>query len=117
MSYETIRRWGSKFGAAYAKRLRRKRPFRKDVRQLDEVAIPIGSRKHWLWRAVDQDGYVLDEIVQSCRDTKAAKRLLIRLMKKQGVSLIDRQLGREVAGIMQGGSMSWQMGRQRGSGL
>ena len=39
---------------------------------------------HWLWRAVDQDGYVLDEIVQSRRNTKAARRLLIRLMKKQG---------------------------------
>ena len=42
------------------------------------------DRRHWLWRAVDQNGYVLDEIVQSRRNTKAAKRLLIRLMKKQG---------------------------------
>lgn len=46
----------------------------------------IGGRKHWLWRAVDQDGYVLDEIVQARRDTKAAKRLLVRLLKKQGLS-------------------------------
>jgi putative transposase len=44
----------------------------------------IAGRKHWLWRAVDQDGYVLDEIVQSRRDTKAAKRLLRRLLKQQG---------------------------------
>lgn len=43
-------------------------------------------RKHWLWRAVDQDGYVLDEIVQVHRDTKAAKRLLVRLLNKQGLS-------------------------------
>lgn len=43
-----------------------------------------GGRKYWLWRAVDQDGYVLDEIVQTRRNTKAAKRLLTRLMKKQG---------------------------------
>ena len=47
--------------------------------------ISIAGRKHWLWRAVDQDGYVLDEIVQSRRDTKAAKRLLIRLLKKAGM--------------------------------
>ncbi len=45
--------------------------------------ISIGGRKHWLWLAVDQDGYVLDEIVQARRDTKAAKRLLVRLLKKQ----------------------------------
>jgi putative transposase len=50
------------------------------------VVISIAGKKHWLWRAVDQDGYVLDEIVQSQRDTKAAKRLLTRLMKKQGMA-------------------------------
>jgi putative transposase len=54
------------------------------VWHLDEVVVTIGGRKHWLWRAVDQDGYVLDEIVQSRRNTTAAKRLLVRLMKKQG---------------------------------
>lgn len=57
-----------------------------DIWYLDEVVISIGGRKHWLWRAVDQDGYVLDEIVQARRDTKAAKRLLVRLLKKQGLS-------------------------------
>lgn len=86
MSYETIRRWGRKFGAAYAKRLRRKTPSRKDIGHLDEVVVAICGRKHWLWRAVDQDGHVLDEIVQVRRDTKAAKRLLIRLLKKQGLA-------------------------------
>ena len=86
VSYETIRRWGRKFGAAYAKQLRRKKPSRKDIWHLDEVVISIGGRKYWLWRAVDQDGYVLDEIVQSRRDTKAAKRLLVRLLKRQGLT-------------------------------
>ena len=86
VSYETIRRWGRKFGAAYAQRLRRKTPSREDIWHLDEVVVTIGGRKHWLWRAVDQDGYVLDEIVQTRRDTKAAKRLLIRLLKKQGLA-------------------------------
>lgn len=64
VSYETIRPWGIKFGPDYARGLRRKRPSRNDVWQLDEVVITIAGRKHWLWRAVDQDGYVLDEIVQ-----------------------------------------------------
>ena len=48
---------------------------------LDEVVITITGEKRWLWRAVDQEGYVLDEIVQARRDTKAAKRLLRRLLK------------------------------------
>ena len=84
VSYETVRRWALKFGPAYARRLRRRTPSRRDIWHLDEVVITIAGQKHWLWRAVDQDGYVLDEIVQTRRDTKAAKRLLKRLLKKQG---------------------------------
>jgi hypothetical protein len=67
VSYETIRRWGRKFGAAYAKQLRRKKPSREDIWYLDEVVISIGGQKHWLWRAVDQDGYVLDPNGSLCR--------------------------------------------------
>ncbi|WP_440412364.1 IS6 family transposase [Neorhizobium petrolearium] len=84
VSYETIRCWAKKFGPDYAARSRRKPPSLNDIWHLDEVVVMIGGRKHWLWRAVDQDGYVLDEIVQARRNTKAARRLLIRLMKKQG---------------------------------
>jgi putative transposase len=84
VSYETVRRWALRFGPDYARRLKRKRPRRRDVWHLDEVVVTIAGKKHWLWRAVDQDGYVLDEIVQSRRDTKAATRLLKRLLKKQG---------------------------------
>ena len=51
VSYETIRRWGRKFGPAYAKQLRRKRPSCRDIWHLDEVVISIAGRKHWLWRA------------------------------------------------------------------
>src|ERR687884_952898 len=51
---------------------------------LDEVRITIAGEKHWLWRAVDQDGLVLDVLVQSRRDKQAAKRLLRKLLKKQG---------------------------------
>jgi IS1 family transposase len=66
--------------------LRRKLPSTNDLWHLDEVVISIARKKHWLWQAVDQDGYVLDGIVQSRRNTKAAKRLLTRLMKKQGIA-------------------------------
>jgi putative transposase len=96
VSYETVRRWELKFGPAYTRRLRRKAPSRRDIWHLDEVVITIAGKKHWLWRAVDQDGYVLDEIVQTRRDTKAAKRLLRRLLKKQGCPprrLITDKLG------------------------
>jgi len=86
VSYETIRRWGKKFDPGYARRLHRKKPSRSDVWHLDEVVITIAGKKQWLWRAVDQDGYVLDEIVQNRRDTKAARRLLTRLLKKQGIA-------------------------------
>ena len=65
-------------------RLRRKTPGQRDVWRLDEGVVSINGEKRYLWRAVDQDGYVLDEIVQVHRNTKAAKRLLTRLLRKQG---------------------------------
>jgi putative transposase len=86
VSYETIRRWAKKFGPAFACRLRRKPPSRDDIWHLDEVVFTIAGKNHWLWRAVDQEGYVLDEIIQNRRNTKAAKRLLTRLLKKQGIA-------------------------------
>lgn len=85
VSYETIRRWCRKHGPDYARRIRRKAPTKGEVWHLDEVVVRINGQKCWLWRAVDQDGYVLDEIVQTRRNTKAAKRLLTRLLKKQGM--------------------------------
>ncbi len=86
VSCESVRRWGRKFGPAYARRLRSKQLSRSDVWFFDEMRIVIAGKKHWLWRAVDQDGHVLDEIVQTRRNTKAAKRLLARLLKKQGIA-------------------------------
>ncbi|WP_425484128.1 IS6 family transposase [Allomesorhizobium camelthorni] len=85
VSYETIRRWGLKFGPDYSRRLGRKRPGPNDIWHLDEVVISIAGDIGF-GRAVDQDGYVLDEIVQNRRNIKAAKRLLTRLLKKQGVA-------------------------------
>ena len=94
--YESVRRWATKFGVAYADRLKRKAPSHRDIWHLDEVVIMINGEKRWLWRAVDQDGYVLDEIVQARRNTKAAKRLLMRLLGKQGLApkrIITDKLG------------------------
>jgi putative transposase len=84
VTYETIRQWGLKFGRAFANRIRQRAPCRGDKWHLDEVVITIAGTKHWLWRAVDQEGFVLDVLVQSRRDKKAAKRLLRKLLKKQG---------------------------------
>ena len=84
VSYETIQRWAIKFGADYARRLKRKAPTRYDIWHLDEIVITINGEKRYLWRAVDQEGYVLDKIAQIHRNTKAARRLLTRLLRKQG---------------------------------
>jgi putative transposase len=83
VSHETVRQWALKFGQAFANRIRRRLPCAGDKWHLDEVAIKIAGKKHWLWRAVDQDGRVLDILVQSRRDKRAAKRLLRKLLKKQ----------------------------------
>jgi putative transposase len=84
VTYETIRQWGLKFGCEFANRIRRRAPRRGDKWHLDEVVITIAGKKHWLWRAVDQEGFVLDVLVQSRRNKKAAKRLFRKLLKKQG---------------------------------
>jgi putative transposase len=84
VSYETIRRWAAKFGPAIARAVRRRAPRPGDIWHLDEVRVVIRGEVHWLWRAVDQHGVVLDEILQRRRDKQAAKRLLIKLLKRQG---------------------------------
>src|ERR687893_2531388 len=86
VSHETVRPWAMKFGQSFANQIRRRLPAPGDKWHLDEVVISIAGRKHWLWRAVDQHGAVLDILVQSRRDAKAAKRLLRKLLKKQGVA-------------------------------
>src|SRR3982750_1348062 len=84
VSHETVRQWGRKFGQAFANQIRRRLPRPGDKWHLDEVCLMIAGKKHWLWRAVDQDGVVLDVLVQRRRDKRAAKRLLRKLLKKQG---------------------------------
>jgi len=84
VSYETIRRWTVKFGPLIAHVLRRRQPRPSYVWHLDEVVMKIAGRSYWLWRAVDQSGIVLEEILQSRRDKRAAKRLLVKLIKRWG---------------------------------
>jgi putative transposase len=84
VSHETVRQWALKFGQAFANQIRRRLPCAGDKGHLDEVVLTIAGQKHWLWRAVDQDGIVLDVLVQSRRDKRAAKHLLRKLLKKQG---------------------------------
>jgi len=83
VSHESVRQWALKFGQAFANRIRRRLPCAGDKWHLDEAAIKIAGKKHWVWRAVDQDGIVLDILVQSRRDKGAAKRLLRKLLKRQ----------------------------------
>ena len=85
VSYETIRCWNLKFGREFARNLRRSRPKSTGRWHLDEMAVKIAGRRMWLWRAVDDEGEVLDCLVQKRRNTTAAMRLLHKLLKHQGV--------------------------------
>jgi putative transposase len=76
VSHEAIRQWCTKFGSAFAAGLRRRRARPGDKWHLDEVLLKIRGKRHWLWRAVDQHGVVLDILVQERRDQAAAERFL-----------------------------------------
>ncbi len=81
VSYETIRRWSLKFGQAYANGLRYRRARPGDKWHLDEVLLKINGETHYLWRAVDQEGHVLDILVQRRRHKRAAARFFRKLLK------------------------------------
>src|ERR671928_430681 len=80
VTHESIRQWCLRFGAGFARRLRRRRPKPGDTWHLDEVYLRINGALHYLWRAVDQDGVVLDILVQARRNATAAKRFFKRLL-------------------------------------
>jgi putative transposase len=84
VSRESIRLWCIKFGALYARRLKRKHRGYGDTFYIDEVFVKINGKQHYLWRAVDQDGEVVDVYLQSKRDGAAAKRFFKRLLRSHG---------------------------------
>ena len=79
--YEALRKWCRKFGQEYANQLRRRRPRPGDKWHMDEVFLTIKGARQYLWRAVDQEGNVLDILVQRRRDKRAAKKLFRKLLK------------------------------------
>ena len=84
VTYETIRRWCRTFGRAYARRLRQRRGRLGDTWYLDELFVTLNGRQQYLWRAVDEDGDLLDILVQSRRNRRAAVRFFRSLLKRHG---------------------------------
>ena len=84
VSREAIRLWCIKFGAIYTRRLKRKHQGYGDTFSIDEVFVKINGKQHYLWRAVDQDGEVVDVFLQARRDGVAAKRFFKRLLQSHG---------------------------------
>jgi putative transposase len=84
VSREAIRLWCIKFGAIYFRRLKRKHRGYGDTFFIDEVFVKINGKQHYLWRAVDQDGEVVDVFLQAKRDGAAAKRFFKRLLRNHG---------------------------------
>jgi putative transposase len=104
ISYETVRRWVTKFGSLFARELRKRRARPTGRWHMDEMVVRIVGKRHLLWRAVDDEGEVLDILVQSRRDKAAAVRLLRKLIRKQGFApetIITEKLGSYDAAIRQ----------------
>jgi putative transposase len=87
VSFQTVSEWVGKFGLKFAYQLRRRsRGHFADRWQLDEMVVFIKGKKYWLWRAIDANGYVLDALLQSRRNKRAALRLMRKLLKVQGTA-------------------------------
>ncbi len=84
ITYESIRQWCQKFGPDYAQKLKKRQGRLGDTWYIDEVFVTIQGQRQYLWRAVDQDGYVIDILVQRRRNQRAAERFFRRLLKGQG---------------------------------
>src|SRR5437868_7204419 len=90
VSHETVRQWARKFGQPFANQIRRRLPRVGDKWHLDEVVLKIAGVKHWLWRAVDQTGVVLDVLVQRRRDKRLLRKLLKKQMRPPRVMITDK---------------------------
>ena len=89
MSYETIRQWREKFGLDYARKLKRREGRLGDHWHLDEVFIRISGQQRYLWRVVDQDGDVIDILVQPRRDQRARRAVLSKTSAEPGKGTIS----------------------------
>ena len=96
VSYESIRLWCIKFGPRYAGRLKRQHRGFGDTFFVDEVFVKIRGKQHYLWRAVDQDGDVVDVFLQTRRDAEAAKRFWVQVVDGQDLPFSDK--GKRAAG-------------------
>jgi putative transposase len=117
VTHKTVRQWAEKFGRIYARKLRRRTARLGDKWHLDEVVITINGTKHWLWRAVDQDGFVLEAFVQKRRDTWAAKRFICKLLAGQGCAprvMVTDKLGSYAAANKQIGLTSGDHRQHKG---
>lgn len=85
VSHETLRQWNIKFAPLLSEELRHREPRRGSRWYLDEVYVEVGGQKHWRWRAVDDDGAVLDILLQEHRDTRAARSFFVRLLGEYDV--------------------------------
>jgi len=102
VSYETVRRWVLKFGPAFAANIRSDRPRPSATWHLDEVFVRIGGRRTYLWRAVDDEGEVLEVLAQLRRNKRAALKLMRKLLKKQGYipdAIVTDKLGSYAAAL------------------
>jgi putative transposase len=116
VSREAIRLWCIKFGAIYARRLKRKHRGYGDTFYIDEVFVKINGKPYYLWRAVDQDGEVVDVYLQRKRDGAAAKRFFKRLLRSHGGEprkIVTDKLRSYGVARHPGGSNQW--GRRRDS--
>ena len=87
VSFQTVSEWAAKFGLKFAHQLRRRSQGNfADKWQFDEMVVSIKGKKYWLWRAVDANGYVLDALLQSRKNKRAALRLMRKLLKGQGIA-------------------------------
>jgi putative transposase len=82
ISRESIRLWCDKFGSKYSARLRKTHQGYGDTFFIDEVFVKIDGKQHYLWRALNQDGEIVDVFLQKWRNAKAAKRFFVRLLRK-----------------------------------
>ncbi len=86
LTHKTVREWAEKFGRDYANSIRRRTPRLGDKWHLDEVVVTINGKRHFMWRAVDQEGFVFEVLVQKRRNTKAAMRFMRKLLSGHGYS-------------------------------